>query len=111
MHSMLSFVCMARTYIGLYVMTGLAGSTGHSYHSPLLPPHAPTVLPHSVSSMEQVCPTVRPHMSNADGGAGGRTTAETLDKKSPHFAAYALLSHSRSPHNVLPSPSHSCGIM
>ena len=30
----------------------------------LLPPRVPTVLPHSISFIEQVCPTVKPHLKD-----------------------------------------------
>ena len=55
------------TYIqGLYIAADAASSAGHSYHVPLLAPREHIVLPHSVSFIEQVCPTVRPHLNDAD---------------------------------------------
>ena len=32
-------------YVGLYVVASVAGSAGHLYHVPLLPPHVPIFLP------------------------------------------------------------------
>ena len=34
----------------------------------LLPPRVPTVLPHSISFIEQVCPTVKSHLKDWEGG-------------------------------------------
>ena len=69
--SMLCFVCTVHIYIGPYVTAGAAiaaRSACRSYCTPLLPPRAPIVLPHSVSFIEQVCPTVRLRLSDANRG-------------------------------------------
>jgi len=64
----------------------------------------PIVLPHSVSFIEQVCSTVRPHLSNADRGGGKGWPLRLKTKKAAVLhPAYALLSCSYSPHKVLPS--------
>jgi len=52
-------------------------------------------LAHSVFFMEQACPTVRPHLSDAQ----RRMTAETQDERA---MACVLLPHSCSLHYVLP---------
>jgi len=58
---------MVHTYTqGLYIAADAASSAGHSYHVLLLAPRVRIVLSHSVSFTEQVCPTVRPHLSDAD---------------------------------------------
>ena len=82
--------CLYRTYVRLYIMAGTASSAGHLYRAKLLPPRVPIVLPHSISSIEQVCPKVRPCF---------------WAKEPTHCNTYALLPCSRSSHNVLHSPS------
>jgi len=96
--------CLYGTYVGQYVAASMAGSwsVGHSHCTALLPPHAPIVLPHSVSFTEQV----RPHLSDT----GRRSRKGDTDRWSrkgwllrlgmdepPHCAAYALLPCSCSP--------------
>ena len=89
--SMLS--CPYGTYVNPYIMGGMAD---HSYRVPLLPPCVPIVLSHSVSSIEPVCPTVRPHLSDADRGIGWPLR---LGRNGPvHCATYVLLPRSSSPY-------------
>ena len=60
-------ICLYGTYAHtLYVAASAAGLSGHSYHTPLLPPGKSIVLPHSVNFIKQVCPTVRLCLSNDD---------------------------------------------
>jgi len=75
--------CLYRTYVRLYIAAGTASLAGHSYRAKLLPPRVPIALPHSISSIEQVCPTVRPCF---------------WAKEPSHCTAYALLPCSRLPH-------------
>ena len=58
----------------------------------------PIVLPHSFSFIEQVCSTVRPHLSDADRGGGKGWPLRLETKKPLYYTAYALLSCSHSPH-------------
>ena len=56
-------------YVSLYY---LVSSTGHSYSScaPILPPHAPVILLHSISFIEQSFSTVRLSLSDTNRGEG-----------------------------------------
>ena len=60
---------------------------------------------HSVSFIKQVCPTVRPHLNYTDRWSGKGQLLRLRTKELPHCTTYALLPCSRSPHNVLQSPS------
>lgn len=60
--SMLNFVCMVCTYVGLYIITI---SAGHSYCAPLLPPHSP-VFSILFCLLSIGCPTLRPRLINVD---------------------------------------------
>ena len=83
------------------VMAGAAGAARHLYLVLLLPLHVPSLF------IEQVCPAVRPCLSEVD-RLSRKGWPLRLEMKEPlHFAIYALLPHSRlpSPHNVLHSPS------
>ena len=78
------FVCM---HVGLYAM---AGSAGHLHHTLLLPLHAPILLTHPISFIEQVCPTVRPCLSDTmlewhQQRERERIAAVTLDEKSRYI--------------------------
>ena len=53
---------------GMSSVNGTTSSAGHLYRTPLLPPHAPIALPHSISFIEQVCPTVRPCRHGGENG-------------------------------------------
>jgi len=56
---------------GPYVAAIAAGTASDSYHAPLLPPCVPIVLPYSVSFIKhEVCPTIRPHLSDTNRGRG-----------------------------------------
>jgi len=101
-HAMSSFVCMIHDDVGLYVA---AGSVGHSYRMPLLSPLASIVLLHSISFIEQVCPTVRSGLNDTDRGRGKGQLLRLRMKEPPHCAAYALLPCSCLPHNALHSRS------
>ena len=87
--------------IRLYIM---AGSAGHPYHVPSLPPCVPIVLPHSVSFIKRVCPTVRPCLSEADRWREKEQLLRLGMKDPLHCAAYVLLPRSCLPNNIL----HSC---
>jgi len=78
-HSILSY--LYSTYVGPYVAAGVASLAAHSYCAQLLPPHAPIVLPHSVSFIKQVCPTVSPCWAMLTEGEGKRTADETWDDR------------------------------
>jgi len=74
----------------------MGGMADHSYCVLLLPPRVPVVLPHSVSFIEPVCPTVRSHLSDANRGIGWPLR---LGRKGPvHCATYVLLPRSSSPY-------------
>ena len=64
-----------------------------------------TCLSRSVSFVNQVCPTVRPCLSNAGRRESKKRALRLRMKELPHCAAYTLLPCSRLPHNVLQSPS------
>jgi len=83
-HSILSY--LYSTYVGLYVAPGVASLAAHSYCAQLLPPHAPIVLPHSVSFIKQVCPTVSPCLSGADRRRGKKDSRWDLGWQSCHIA-------------------------
>jgi len=54
--------------------------------------------------IKQLCPTVRPHLSDTDRGRRKRWLWRLGTKEPPCCTAYALLPPSHSPHNVLHSP-------
>jgi len=95
---------MYSTYVSPYI-TCMSSSAGHSYRALLLPP---IVLPHSVSFIEQVGPTVRPCLSDANKGRyQGKQWPLSLGTKEPsHCTTCTLLPRSHSPYTVLHSPSY-----
>ena len=93
--SISSFVCM---HVGLYAM---AGSAGHLHHTLLLPLHAPVLLTHPISFIEQVCQQWDHAWVTPTKGEGKDSCCESGWKELLHCAAYVLLPHSCLPHNVL----------
>ena len=92
---------VCQSYVDPYV------AAGHLYCAPLLPSRVLIVLPHSVSFIEQVCPTGRPHLSNAYRGRG-RMATETLEERAAALCClHVAIPHSRSPQKVLHSPKTS----
>lgn len=89
------YVC--QSYVGPYV------AAGHLYCAPLLPPHVPIVLPHSVSFIEHV--RLGDHTWAMPIEGGERMAIETLEERAAalcclHFA----IPHLWSPPKVLHSP-------
>ena len=85
-------------YVKLYVAAGMAGSTGHSHCTPLVPPWVPIVLPHSISI--SLLPIVLPHsISDTDRWSGKGRLLGLRTKEVLHCASYALLLHSCLLHN------------
>ena len=98
---MSSFTCLG---YGPYVAADVASSAGHSHCVLVLPPHVSIVLPHFISFIEQVCPAVRPHLSDADKERGEGWPLSLGTKKLPHCIACVLLPCSCLHHNVIHSP-------
>ena len=92
------YVSLYGMYVSLQIFASVASPAGHSYHVPLLPPHAPIVLPHSVSFVEQVCETVRPHLSNTS-SERARMAAET--HAPPTISSFHYMSFLAQASNVL----------
>ena len=77
-------------------------SVGCSYC--VLSPRASTVLPHSISFIiHRATMSNSEILSNADRGEEKDGHQDWM-KELPHYATYALLTHSRLPHNILHSP-------
>ena len=68
-------------YVGPYVVAGKAGSVGHLYHTLLLLPCAPVVLPHAALILS---PSLNKYVQQPRLGT----------KEPPHYIIYALLPRS-----------------
>jgi len=102
--------CLYSIYVGPYITAGTSGSASHLYRMPLLLPHAPTILPHSIFFIEQVCSTVRPCTAMPTKG-GIRGLLRLGTNEPPHCTTCTLLPCSHSPYDVLHSPSYYTSIL
>jgi len=93
---MLSSVCIVCKYVCCSVRHGWL-SWSLVLCAVIATMYAYCPVPHSVSFIERICPTVRPHLSNAEEKGW---PLRLWTKESPHCAASALLPHSHSPHSV-----------
>ena len=100
MCSVSSIACTVCMFIHPYVVADAAGSVVLCTVTATM---GAFVLSHSISSIKQVCPTVRTHLSNSNRGRGKGRPLRLRMQNLPHShcIAYTLLPRSHSPYIYL----------